>query len=73
MQRESVEYYRARARDECEAALSASCDAARHSHGEMAKAYQRLAELRDLERRGKLDPGKVTSMSGRVRHRERTE
>ena len=73
MQRESAEYYRARARDECEAALNASCDAARHSHGEMASAYQRLAELHDLERRGELAPGKVTSISEGVRHRELTE
>ena len=73
MERESVEYYRARARDECEAALNASCGAARHSHSEMARAYQRLAEIRDLERLGELAPGKVTSMSERARQREQAE
>jgi hypothetical protein len=73
MERESVEYYRARAREECEAALNASCGAARHSHGVMARAYQRLVEIRDLERLGQLPAGKVTSLSERARHREPAE
>ena len=38
------DYYRGRARDECEAALSATSAAARRSHSEMARAYQRLVE-----------------------------
>jgi hypothetical protein len=70
MDRESVEYYRARARDECEAALNASCAEARRSHAELARAYQRLVQIGDLEGRGELDPGKVTSISERPRHPE---
>ena len=73
MERESVEYYRARAREECEAALDASCGAARHSHSEMARAYQRLVDIRDLEQLGELAPGKVTSISERARHREHAD
>ena len=73
MERESVEYYRARARDECEAALNATCSAARRSHSEMARAYQRLVEIGDLERRGELAPGKVIRISETVRHHEQAE
>ncbi|MEP6983463.1 MAG: hypothetical protein ABI853_07445 [Sphingomicrobium sp.] len=49
MDRESVEYYRARARHECEAALNATCAKARHAHGELAKAYARRVEIAELD------------------------
>jgi hypothetical protein len=73
LKRESVEYYRLRERDECEAALNATCDRARHAHAQMAEAYGRLAELHELEQLGTLPTGKVTSMSEALHERERTE
>jgi hypothetical protein len=73
LDRESTDYYRARARDEREAALKASCDEARWAHEEMAEAYERLVELRDLEQVGELAPGKVTSMSETLHNRDDAE
>lgn len=73
MEIESIDYYRARARDEREAATSASCDAARRAHEEMASAYARLVELAELQQRGEIPPGKVTSLSETLRHREQAE
>ena len=67
------DYYRGRARDECEAALSATSAAARRSHSEMARAYQRLVELDELERRGSIPPGKVTRLSDALHDREEME
>ena len=67
------DYYRGRARDECEAALNATSAAARRSHAEMAKAYQRLIELDELERLGSIPPGEVTSISKAPHDREETE
>lgn len=73
MKNESLEYYRMRARAECEAALNASCPQARHSHAEMAKAYQHLADIAELEQRGELPPGKVTTLTDALRDREEAE
>jgi hypothetical protein len=73
LRRESVDYYRGRASDEREAALNASCDEARRAHNEMAKAYARLVELHDLQGRGALPPGKVTSMSEILHDRDKAE
>jgi hypothetical protein len=69
---ESVEYYRLRAREECEAALNATCDRARRAHAQMATAYGRLVELHELEQLGGLPPGKVTSMAEAPHDREQT-
>jgi hypothetical protein len=49
LDRESVEYYRARARAEREAALNATSAKARQAHGELARAYARLVEVAELE------------------------
>jgi predicted anti-sigma-YlaC factor YlaD len=73
MERDSVDYYRARARAECEAALNASCEEARHAHAEMAEAYRLLAELHELRQRGALPPDKVTSVSERLHERADSE
>ena len=73
MKRESVEYYRLREREECEAALNATCDQARRAHAQMATAYARLVELHELEQLGVLPPGKVTSISQALHDREQTE
>jgi hypothetical protein len=67
------DYYRARARFECEAAFNATSAAARRTHATMARAYQILVELQELERLGSLPPGKVASISKVLRDRERTE
>ena len=71
MKHESVEYYRLREREECEAALNATCDQARRAHAQMATAYARLVELGDLELLGALPPGKVTGIA-KEHDRERT-
>jgi len=73
LERESIEYYRARARDERAAALNASCEEARLAHEEMASAYERLVELHELQERGILAPGKVTSLSETLHSREDAE
>jgi hypothetical protein len=73
MERESVDYYRARARTECEAALNASCAAARRAHADMARAYAQLVELHELRQRGALAPDKVTTLSERLHEREDAE
>lgn len=52
MKQESVEYYRQRARAECEAALNATCGVARKAHAEMAQAYERLVQLGEMEASG---------------------
>jgi hypothetical protein len=70
---QSLEHYRARARAEIEAAFNASCPEARHAHAEMAKAYEHLAEIAELEQRGELPPGKVASMAEALRRREESE
>lgn len=49
MKQESVEYYRLREREECEAALNATCDEARRAHGQMAEAYARLVKIHEPE------------------------
>jgi len=72
LKRESVEYYRLRERDECEAALNATCEQARKAHAQLAGAYARLIELHELEQLGALPPGKVTSMSEALHEREET-
>jgi hypothetical protein len=68
-----VQYFRARASAECEAALNAACWQARHAHAEMASAYALLVELYELRRRGTLPADKVTSLTERVRGREEAE
>jgi hypothetical protein len=68
-----LELYRARARAECEAALNAASAEARHAHAEMALAYERLVEVAELEQRGEIEPGKVSSMADALRHREDAE
>lgn len=73
MENESLDYYRARARNEREAAAGASCDEARHAHEVMADAYARLVELAELQDRGEVPPGKVTSLAETLHQRERTE
>jgi hypothetical protein len=45
VKQESVEYYRQRARAECEAALNASCPEARKAHAKMAQAYDHLVAM----------------------------
>jgi hypothetical protein len=72
MERE-VEYLRARARAECEAALNAACDQARRAHAQMAKAYALLVELHELRKRGSLPRDKVTAMADRLHAREDAE
>ena len=49
MKQESVEYYRQRARAECEAALNAACPEARRAHAEMATAYEHLVGIAEAE------------------------
>jgi hypothetical protein len=70
---ETPDYYRMRARAECEAALNASCPEARHAHAELARAYQHLAEIGELEQRGELPPGKVTTLTDALRDRDDAE
>ena len=72
MKHETVEYYRMREREECEAALNANCDQARKAHAQMATAYARLVQLHELEQLGALPPGKVTSIA-KAHDREQTE
>jgi hypothetical protein len=72
MERDSIDYFRRRARDECEAALNAACEEARHAHAQMAGAYTRLVQLHELEQTGALQSGKVTSMADTLHKRERT-
>jgi hypothetical protein len=72
LKHESVEYYRLRERDECEAALNATCDQARRAHAQMAQAYARLIELHELEQLGALPLGKVTSLSEALHERDQT-
>ena len=73
MKHESLGYYRARVRQECEAALTASCPQGRRAHAEMAKAYARLVEIAELHELGELSPGKLTSMSEALHQRDDTE
>jgi hypothetical protein len=73
MESDSVDYYRERARAECEAALNASCKQARRAHAEMAEAYRLLVELHELRQRGVLPLDKVTTMSDRLHQREDAE
>ena len=54
MKQESVEYYRLREREECEAALNATCEEARRAHGQMAEAYARLVKIHEPEQLGDL-------------------
>lgn len=54
MKQESVEYYRQRARAECEAALNATCPEARRAHALMAQAYERLLAIAKAEERSAL-------------------
>jgi len=58
MKQESLEYYRQRARAECEAALNATCPQARKAHAQMARAYEHLLAIAELE-----DSGKVASFA----------
>jgi hypothetical protein len=73
LKNESVDYYRARARDERKAARNAACDEARQAHSEMAEAYSRLVDLAELEEAGELAPGKVTTMADALHDRDETE
>ena len=73
MERDSDDYYRARARTECEAALNASCKEARRAHAEMAEAYRLLIELHELRQRGALPADKVTTLADRLHGREEAE
>jgi hypothetical protein len=73
MDRESLEHYRVRARDECEAAFNAKSTEARHAHAEMARAYERLVEIEELRERGALPPGKVTTIADALRDRDEAE
>jgi hypothetical protein len=73
LKHESLSYYRARVRQECEAALNALCPEARRAHAEMAKAYARLVEIAELREVGELSPGKLTSMSEVLHYRDHTE
>jgi hypothetical protein len=73
MERDSVDYYRARARAECEAALNAACEQARRAHAEMAEAYRLLIELHELRQRGALPAGKVTTLADKLHGREEAE
>jgi len=70
---ETLDYYRERARAECEAALNASCAEARRAHSEMAAAYERVVQIAELEQRGELEPGKVASMAEALHQREKAE
>jgi len=72
LKHESVEYYRLRERNECEAALNATCEQARKAHARLAQAYARLVELHELEQLGALPSGKVTSLSEALHEREET-
>jgi len=54
LKQESVEYYRLREREECEAALNATCEEARRAHGQMAEAYARLVKIHEPEQLGDL-------------------
>jgi cytochrome P450 len=72
MERDSVDYFRKRARDECEAALNAACEEARRAHTQMASAYARLVQLHELRQIGALPTGKVTSMADALHNREQT-
>lgn len=51
MRMESTAYYRRRERQECEAALSAACPAARRAHAEMAAAYRGLVASAEAKER----------------------
>ena len=73
MERDCVDYYRDRARAECEAALNASCAEARHAHAEMAEAYRLLVELHELRQRGALPRDKVTALSDKLHERSDAE
>ena len=73
MEDESLDYYRERARAECEAALNASSAKARQAHAELAQAYKRLVEIAELEQRAELTPGKVTNMADALLQREEVE
>ena len=53
MKQQSVEYYRQRARAECEAALNASSPQARKAHAELAQAYEHLLAIAEAEEQGK--------------------
>jgi hypothetical protein len=70
---ESLEYYRQRARAECEAAFNASCATARRAHAELAQAFERLAEIAELEQQGALPPGKVITITDALRERDHVE
>jgi len=72
MERDTVDYYRARERAECEAALNAACEQARRAHAQMAKAYALLIQLHELRRCGALPADKVANLSNRVHEREET-
>jgi hypothetical protein len=73
LKRESVDYFRARERDERKAARNAACHEARRAHDQMANAYARLVEIHDLEQVGALPPGKVTSIMEALHDREESE
>ena len=73
MEGDSVDYYRARASAECEAALNAACEEARRAHAEMASAYALLVELHELRQRGALPADKVTTLADRLHGREEAE
>jgi len=73
LKEQSLEYYRQRARAECEAAFNATCPEARHAHAEMAKAYDHLAQIAELEQQGEIPPGKVTTIANALRDREEWE
>jgi hypothetical protein len=73
LERESVEYYRARLRNERKAARHATCEKAREAHEQMASAYEHLVEIAELEERGALEPGKVTGLSDALRDRDDAE
>jgi hypothetical protein len=64
------DYYRARARAECEAAFNATSATARGAHARLARAYQLRAEVQELERLGSLATGKVTSIAKALHDRE---
>jgi len=69
----SLDYYRQRARAECEAALNASSAEARHVHAEMAEAYGCLVHIAELEQRGELAPGKVAKIADAQLQRDEAE
>jgi hypothetical protein len=72
LKHESVDYYRLRERDECEAALNATCPQARKAHAQLANAYAQLIELHELEQLGALPSGKVASLADALHEREET-